>query len=269
MVSFKRKFLFLFFICAVFILVGATNMFAATTVDLGGPYDGVVGTPIDFTGTASCAAGEGNIISGLWDFGDGTGTGWIVAVGTDTETVEIASHAYEATGTYDVMLTVGCATAMNSTVTEGTDTTTATVECTPTVTCSVIDAECGLVEDDCGNLLACGTCEDGYICVDNICTPPVVCDPGTECPFELECGDIPDGCPGDGTINCGECDPADSCVDNICVPDCECDDDWKNHGQYVRCVAWAAEDLVDLGSITEDEKDEIVAEAAESDCGKK
>ena len=122
------------------------------------------------------------------------------------------------------------------------------------------------VPDHCDGPADCGPCDDaGEICVANRCVPE--CDPITECPTEFECGDIPDSCYG--TINCGECDPTDSCVDNICVPDCECDDDWKNHGQYVRCVAWAAEDLVDLGSITEDEKDEIVAEAAESDCGKK
>jgi hypothetical protein len=51
--------------------------------------------------------------------------------------------------------------------------------------------------------------------------------------------------------------------------DCACDDDWKNHGQYVKCVAQAAGDLVDAGIISEAEKDEIVADAAESDCGKK
>jgi hypothetical protein len=48
---------------------------------------------------------------------------------------------------------------------------------------------------------------------------------------------------------------------------CECDADWKNHGQYVSCTAKAAAALVDDGTITEEEKDEIVSEAAESDCG--
>jgi hypothetical protein len=69
------------------------------------------------------------------------------------------------------------------------------------------------------------------------------------------------------------CDIGLECVGNMCEPileiDCACDDDWKNHGQYVRCVAQGAGDLVDAGLITEEEKDEIVAEAAESDCGKK
>jgi hypothetical protein len=129
-------------------------------------------------------------------------------------------------------------------------------------------ADCGVEVDNCGGFVNCGECDSEESCVDNICLP-VECDPGTECPAEIECGDIPDFCPGDGTINCGECDPTDSCVDNICVPDCACDDDWKNHGQYVRCVARAAGDLVDAGLITEAEKDDIVMDAAESDCGRK
>jgi hypothetical protein len=56
--------------------------------------------------------------------------------------------------------------------------------------------------------------------------------------------------------------------DEVPAIDCACDDDWKNHGQYVKCVVFAAGDLVDAGIISEEEKDEIVSEAAESDCGK-
>ena len=97
------------------------------------------------------------------------------------------------------------------------------------------------------------------------------CIPETQCSPASECGVEDDGC--GGTIDCGTCDAGESCVENICVEapdiDCECDADWKNHGQYVRCVAQAAGALVKDGSITEEEKDEIVEEAAESDCGKK
>ncbi len=231
MVSFKSKLLSLSCICAVFILVGATNMFAATTVDLGGPYTGVVDTPITFTGTASCGDGEGNIITAAWDFGDGTAISWIVAEGTDTVTVEIASHAYEATGTYDVVLTVGCATGTDGAITYGTDTTTATVEeiCRGTVECP-FDAECGSIADD--------VCEN----------------------FAVDCGAFDD---------CYTCDEGDMICEETPGIDCACDDDWKNHGQYVRCVARAAGDLVDAGLITEAEKDDIVMDAAESDCGSK
>jgi hypothetical protein len=103
---------------------------------------------------------------------------------------------------------------------------------------------------------------------------PAECVPETECSAASECGTEPDGCPGDGTIDCGMCDIGLECVANMCEPetpeiDCACDDDWKNHGQYVRCVAQAAGDLVDAGLISEAEKDDIVMDAAESDCGSK
>lgn len=48
---------------------------------------------------------------------------------------------------------------------------------------------------------------------------------------------------------------------------CPCETPWKSHGAYVRCVAQAAEDFVVAGLITEEDKEAIVAEAAESNCG--
>lgn len=50
---------------------------------------------------------------------------------------------------------------------------------------------------------------------------------------------------------------------------CPCSGPWKNHGKYVSCVAQEAGALVDAGDITDDEKDEIVAIAAESSCGRR
>ena len=50
---------------------------------------------------------------------------------------------------------------------------------------------------------------------------------------------------------------------------CSPDEDWKNHGQYVSCVAHAAEAWLEEGVITEEEKDAIVSEAAQSSVGKK
>jgi len=43
---------------------------------------------------------------------------------------------------------------------------------------------------------------------------------------------------------------------------------WKNHGQYVSSVAHAAQSLANQGCISEQEKGQIVSEAAQSDCGK-
>ena len=44
---------------------------------------------------------------------------------------------------------------------------------------------------------------------------------------------------------------------------------WKNHGQYVSTIAQVAEAFLDDGLITEEEKDAIVASAAQSNCGAK
>lgn len=44
---------------------------------------------------------------------------------------------------------------------------------------------------------------------------------------------------------------------------------WKNHGKYVSCVAKSSESFVNIGLITEAEKDTIVSDAAQSYCGDK
>jgi hypothetical protein len=43
---------------------------------------------------------------------------------------------------------------------------------------------------------------------------------------------------------------------------------WKNHGQYVSAVAEAAQAFVAQALISADEADEIIAQAAQSDCGR-
>ena len=51
---------------------------------------------------------------------------------------------------------------------------------------------------------------------------------------------------------------------------CPCDDiSWKNHGEYVSCVANAVEDLLLEDWIDQEEKGAIVSAAAKSECGKK
>jgi hypothetical protein len=51
---------------------------------------------------------------------------------------------------------------------------------------------------------------------------------------------------------------------------CPCDDiSWKNHGEYVSCVANALEDLLLEDWIDQEEKGAIVSAAAKSECGKK
>ncbi len=44
---------------------------------------------------------------------------------------------------------------------------------------------------------------------------------------------------------------------------------WRNHGQYVSCVAKSADSFVAQGLLTEAEKDALVSQAAQSVCGEK
>jgi hypothetical protein len=76
-----------------------------------------------------------------------------------------------------------------------------------------------------------------------------------------ECPDTPpdsvvnaDGCTIDQLVPCGG--PASGGT-------------WKNHGQYVSAVAHAAEEFVEQGLISQDDKGAIVAQAAQSKCGSK
>jgi hypothetical protein len=43
---------------------------------------------------------------------------------------------------------------------------------------------------------------------------------------------------------------------------------WKNHGQYVSTVAHTTEAFVAEGLISEQQAEEIVSQAAQSNCGK-
>jgi len=64
------------------------------TANPDGPYNGVVGVPVNFNGSGSSDP-DGDTLTYAWDFGDGsTGTG------------AMPSHAYTATGIYTVSLTV-------------------------------------------------------------------------------------------------------------------------------------------------------------------
>ncbi len=66
--------------------------------------------------------------------------------------------------------------------------------------------------------------------------------------------------------------PAEGCsIDQLCP----CDGPrgtisaWKNHGQYVSCVAKSAESFLAAGLITQAEKDAVCSEAGQSVCGGK
>jgi hypothetical protein len=75
----------------------------------------------------------------------------------------------------------------------------------------------------------------------------------------------------DAMDQCPNTAPGDLVNDTGCsIADlCPCDNLWKNHGAYVRCVAHTSEDFVAAGLIEEMDKDIIVSNAAESECGHK
>jgi hypothetical protein len=50
---------------------------------------------------------------------------------------------------------------------------------------------------------------------------------------------------------------------------CPCNSNWRNHGEYVSCVAHAAETQVTAGLLTQEQKDTLVSAHAKSGCGKR
>ena len=71
------------------------------------------------------------------------------------------------------------------------------------------------------------------------------------------CGDV-DNCP-----SLPNPDQTQGCVSALCP----CNAPWKNHGEYVSCVAHATTDLVKAGQMTHAERSLIVSTAAQSSCG--
>lgn len=61
-------------------------------------------------------------------------------------------------------------------------------------------------------------------------------------------------------------------VDENCdgsLGSCDPNATWKNHGQFVRCVAHETDALIEQGILTPEEGDDLINNAAQSDVGKK
>jgi PKD repeat protein len=76
------------------VVVNPLNNHHPPKADAGGPYSGVIGSPITFDGSGSNDA-DGTIVSYLWNFGDST-------TGTGVSPI----HTYTIAGNYTVILTV-------------------------------------------------------------------------------------------------------------------------------------------------------------------
>lgn len=74
---------------------------------------------------------------------------------------------------------------------------------------------------------------------------------------------------GDACDVCPEDPGNDADGDGECGTEvCPCDGPWKNHGEYVSCVAHETNRLVGEGALTHGERAELVSTAAKSSCGK-
>jgi PKD repeat protein len=101
--------------------------------DAGGPYSGVVGSPITFNGSGSMDL-DGTIMSYLWNFGDST-----------TGTGVSPTHTYTIPGNYTVILTV---TDNDSLINSNSTTVSINVSGPPTITIAIASSNIEPIEEE-------------------------------------------------------------------------------------------------------------------------
>jgi hypothetical protein len=90
------------------------------------------------------------------------------------------------------------------------DTPTSGQQCSK-LSCTALDADCGVIGDGCGGTVQCGACPNGQVCGLNTpfkCATPPACVPSRACQSQ-DCGAIGDGC--GGLLDCGGCPSGQAC----------------------------------------------------------
>ncbi len=109
------------------------------------------------------------------------------------------------------------------------------------------------------------TCDDEDSCTDDDCQPEIGCTFTAN--WMTRCNDA-NPCTDDSCISeTGDCDHQFNLCGSVIDTACPCNGPWKNHGKYVSCVAHQVNSLQQVGYITEEQGEEIVSQAAQSNCG--
>jgi hypothetical protein len=160
--------------------------------------------------------------------------------------------------------------------------------CSENMTCAVITFDvtgaiyARLIDADGDGVGPCNDCDDNdsstYPGADELCdSKDNDCDgvvPADE--FDAD-GDGYKECEGDcndlnASINPDAYEAPGNAVDEDCdgsLGACNPNAYWKNHGQFVRCVAHETDALIEAGILTQEEGDELISSAAQSEVGKK